>query len=163
MAALNAIVVEEINQPGAEKMIADKRSDQNKLGVQPAAAAAQPVSKPQPQAAPHGEKPTGRGNTVVQFSFHYLEASLASCVIIGHGVVDEKAWQVEQSREPRHHEDKVKRFDPEHAGDLAESDALSLDTPAQKKPRCPVSLEEKIITCAIDRTSKRWARIGRIA
>ena len=83
--------------------------------------------------------------------------------MIGHGVVDEKARQVEQSREPRHHEDKVKRFDPEHAGDLAESDALSLDTRAQKKPRCPVSLEEKIITWAIDRTSKRWAHIGRIA
>ena len=128
VATLIAIVVEEINQSGAEKMIADERSDQNKFGVQPATAAAQPVSKPQPQAAPHGEKPPGRGNTVVQFSFHYLEASLASRVI-GHNVVDEKAWQVEQPREPRHHEDKVKRFDPEHAGGLAELDVLFLDTP----------------------------------
>ena len=60
-----------------------------------------------------GPEAAGRHDAVKQLALHDLEA-LAAGVVVGHGVIDEQARQVEQAGEPGHHEDDVERLDDEH-------------------------------------------------
>src|SRR5258705_5229994 len=76
-------------------------------------AAVEPVTQPQPQAEHDRQDAAWRHDAEEQFALHDFEA-FAAGRIVAHGVVDEQARQIKQSREPGDHEDDVKRLDPEH-------------------------------------------------
>ncbi len=103
---------ERAHQAPAPEVVQDEQRDQRELRVQPAAGAAEPC---QPQPQPEGEREDGarRHDAPEELALHELEA-LDGGPVARHRVVDEKPRQIEQAREPGHHEDDVQRLYPEH-------------------------------------------------
>src|SRR5262245_7630416 len=100
-------------QHAAPDVIADEQQRHDELCVHPAGAGADAVAEPEPQAERDREDRARRHDAEEELALHYLEA-LAALAVCGLRVIDEQPREVEQAREPRHHEDDVQRLDPEH-------------------------------------------------
>src|SRR5258708_6157772 len=85
-------------QPSAVQMIGDQQYDDPELGVEPGTGEA--VAEPQPYAEDERQYRAGRHNAPVELAFHDLEP-LPARRVLGHGVIDEQAWQVEKPRQPK--------------------------------------------------------------
>jgi hypothetical protein len=88
-----------------------QREHEHQLDVQPNAG--KPLPEPEPHPEDGGEHYARHHDAEVQPALHDLEAFQAER-IFRHGVIDEKARQLEKAGVPGHHEDDVERLDPEH-------------------------------------------------
>ena len=104
-----ALMPEIQHQLAAPEVVGDQRRDQRELGVQPDARAAEPA-EPEPQAEADREHAARRRDAPEELALHDLEA-LDRRPVLRLRVIDEQARQVEQTREPGHHEHDVQRLD----------------------------------------------------
>ncbi len=106
------ILPELLHQHAAPDVVGDQQHHQQQLEVHPAGGVGLGVHGDHPDAEGGGDHRAGGHDAPEQLALHDLEALIAR-LVTGLGVVDEQPRQVEQAREPGHHEDHVQGLGPQ--------------------------------------------------